>query len=77
MLENHSNFLTKSKFGKMVERTVIDQKMSYMDAIVHLCGENNMEMEDIAKFINPVIKEKIEAEAQRLNYLPKPNTLFS
>lgn len=74
MLE--TEFLTKTKFGKMVEQTVVKDRLSYIDAIVHICESNEIEIEDVAKFINPVIKEKIEAEAQRLNYLPKPNTLF-
>jgi len=74
MLE--AEFLTKSRFGKMVEQTVLQDRLSYIDAIIYICESNEIEIEDVAKFINPVIREKIEAEAQRLNYLPKPNTLF-
>lgn len=70
-----TEFLTKSKFSKMVETTVIKFKLSYIDAIVHLCEQNNIEMEDVGKFINPTLKEKIEAEAMRLNFLPKGNQL--
>ena len=59
----------------MVETTVIKFRLSYIDAIVHLCEQNNIEMEDVGKFINPTLKEKIEAEAMRLNFLPKGNQL--
>jgi hypothetical protein len=69
-------FLTKSKFTKMVEKTVVEYRLSYIDAIVHLCDDNSIEMEDVAKFISPIIKDKIQAEAMRLNLLPKANTLF-
>ena len=71
------NFLTKSKFSKLVERTVIEKRLSYMDAIVWLCEEHNIEIEDCRKFINPIIKDKLEAEARRLNFLPRQNTLDS
>jgi hypothetical protein len=71
------NFLTKSKFSKLVERTVIEKRLSYMDAIVWLCEQHNIEIEDCRKFINPIIKDKLEAEARRLNFLPRQNTLDS
>jgi len=69
------NFLTKSKFSKLVEKTVIEKRLSYMDAIVWLCEQNNIEIEDCRKFINPIIKDKLEAEARRLNFLPRTNEL--
>lgn len=69
------SFLTKSKFSKLIERTVIEKRLSYMDAIVWLCEEHNIEIEDCRKFVNPIIKDKLEAEARRLNYLPRTNEL--
>lgn len=50
-------------------------RMSYMDSIVHLCEENNIEIEDIKKYLNDSIKKNLEAEAMNLNFLPKLNTL--
>ena len=46
-----------------------------MDAIIHLCEEVDVDLEDVRRFISPVIREKLEAEAMRLNYLPKQNML--
>ncbi len=69
------NFLTKAKFSKLVEQTVFEKRLSYMDAIVWLCEQHNIEIEDCRKFINPIIKSKLEAEARRLNFLPKTNEL--
>jgi len=71
------NFLTKAKFSKLVESTVIEKRLSYMDAIVWLCEKHKIEIEDVRKFINPIIKDKLEAEARRLNFLPRQNTLDS
>lgn len=70
-----SKFLTKTKFTKLVEETVKDHRSSYMDAIIHICDNIDVDLEDVKKFISPVIKDKIEAEAMRLNFLPRQNTL--
>ena len=72
-----NEFLSKSKFTKLVEETVIDLKLSYMDAILYLCDKNDLEPDDIKKFVSPIIRDKLEAEAMALNFLPKQNTLDS
>jgi|TARA_B110000908_G_scaffold19741_1_gene22264 hypothetical protein len=69
------NFLTKKRFTKMIEETVRDMKMPYMEAVCHICENNNIEVEDISKYISPVIKGRIEFEGQQLNMLPKGNML--
>lgn len=68
-------FLTKTKFTKLVEETVKNHKSTYMDAIIHICDDIDVDLEDVRRFISPVIKEKLEAEAMRLNFLPRQNTL--
>ncbi len=68
-------FLTKSKFTKLIEETVKDHKSSYMDAIIHICEKIDVDLEDVRRFVSPVIREKLEAEAMRLNFLPRQNTL--
>ena len=70
-------FLTKSKFTKLIEGTVATMKIPYMDAILHVCQKNNIEPEDVKKFISPVIRDKLEAEAMDLNFLPKKNSINS
>ena len=71
------NFLTKNKFTKLIESTVSELSIPYMEAILHVCEKNDIEPEDVRKFISPVIKGKVEAEAMQLNFLPKLNTLDS
>ena len=70
-------FLTKSKFTKLIESTVAEIKIPYMDAILMVCEKNDIEIEDIKKFISPVIRDKLEAEAMDLNFLPKKNSIDS
>lgn len=75
MDSSENNFLSKKKFTKMIETAVKSKGLSYMDAVVYLCDENSIELEDVKKFISLNIKERIEAEAMNLNFLPKGNTL--
>ena len=68
-------FLTKSEFAKLVEKAVIANKMTYMDAVLSLCDENGIDPEDSKKFISGPIMEKLEAEAMKLNLIPRGNEL--
>jgi hypothetical protein len=70
-------FLTKSKFTKLIESTVAELRISYMEAILHVCEKHNIEPEDVKKFVSHIIKDKVEAEAMNLNFLPRKNTLDS
>ena len=70
-------FLTKTKFAKLIEKTVNELKIPYMEAILHVCEKNNIEPEDVKKFISPKIKHKVEVEAMDLKYLPKKNNIDS
>jgi hypothetical protein len=70
-----TQFLTKSKFSVLIENSVIKKKMSYIDAVVDICEKQGIDPEDVRKFIYAPIKDKIEAEAMKLNYLPRGNEL--
>ena len=70
-------FLNKAKFSKLVEKAVGDLKLSYMDAILYICEKNDIEPEDVKKFVSPIIKGKLEAEAMNLNFIPKTNSIDS
>ena len=67
--------MTTAKFSMLIENVVKEKSISYMDAIVDHCDKNGLEIEVMAKLINKVIKEKIEAEAIGLHYLPKVGKL--
>jgi len=63
--------MTSSKFSQIIEEISFEKRIPYMDAIVWYCDKNEVEIEVAAKLINAVLKSKIEAEAQDLNFLPK------
>jgi len=64
-------FMTTARFSTEVEGLVKEDSMSYIDAIIHYCGENNIEIETVPKLISKPLKEKLKYEAQQLNYMKK------
>jgi hypothetical protein len=67
------NFMDKNKFSMTIETLVKDsnKSMNYIDAVVHFCEKRDIEIETVAKLIGPTLKEKIKAEALKLNYIKK------
>jgi|APGre2960657404_1045060.scaffolds.fasta_scaffold366829_1 hypothetical protein len=65
--------MSNEKFIKEIENLVKTYNLDYMDAVVHLCEKNNIEIEAAASIIknNIKIKAKLQATAEDLNYLPK------
>jgi hypothetical protein len=61
--------MTKKKFQGLIETAVRDLSINYLDAIVYLCEKYKIEVEDAKKYISPVIKDKLEADAMRLRYI--------
>lgn len=72
---NETVSLSKKTFTVIIEELVHTKKMSYMDAITYFCEENTLDIEDIVKYISPVIVNKLEAEAMSLNLLPRGSQL--
>ena len=64
-----SNMMNTKAFSILIEEIVIEKRLSYMDAIVHYCDNNEMEIESEAKLVNSKIKESIKLEASELNLL--------
>ena len=67
-----SKFYCSRKFAEEIESFVHSNKgMSYIDAIVHFCENNNIDVETVPKLISKPLKEKLKAEAMNLNFLKK------
>jgi hypothetical protein len=65
-------FFCPSRFAQEVESLVqMNADMNYIDAIIHLCENNNIDLESIPKLISKPLKEKIKYEAMELNFLKK------
>lgn len=65
--------LTPSQFYADIESIVCELRTNYMDAVVHYCEINNVDIETAASIIknNGKIKAIIQNEGEDLNLLPK------
>lgn len=70
-----SDFLNRAEFTKLVEKAVRDLNMTYMDAMIDICDKNNIDPEDVKKFVGAQLQSKLEVEAMNLNLLPKKAVL--
>lgn len=65
-------FMTSAKFSQEVEKIALNNKdMNYIDAVLHLCELNEIEVESVPKLISKPLKEKLKYEAQKLNFIKK------
>jgi len=57
-------------FNSEIEK-IHNNDVDYIDAITTWCEKNNLDIEVIANIIkkDPVIKSKLQADAENLNYL--------
>ena len=69
VIEN--KFLTPSKFAIEIEKIVAEEKINYIDAIVHYCELNELEVESVTKLVSKPLKEKLKWDATRLNFMKR------
>jgi hypothetical protein len=63
------------RFAREVENHVKRFAVSYIDAVIAVCERYGIEPQVAAKFLSKPIIEKIKAEGQELNLLPKNTKL--
>tara|TARA_Y100000996_G_scaffold352274_1_gene291823 strand:+ start:166 stop:387 length:222 start_codon:yes stop_codon:yes gene_type:complete len=63
------SIITPNKFAIIVEDIVRKKRISYIDAVVLYCTENQIDPATTKSMINKNLKEKIAYEAQELNML--------
>ena len=58
-----------------MEGVVKDKRpISYMDAILWYCEQNQIEVESVGRLISKALKEKIQVEASKANLIKIPET---
>ena len=67
--------MTPKKFSILIEDLVKKDKISYIDAIVHYCQVKKMEPAAVKQLVSKALRDKLESDARRLNYLPKISQL--
>ena len=63
--------MTTAKFSQDVEKIAVENSMNYIDAIIHYCEKNEIEIESVPKLISKPLKDKLKYDAQKLNYIKK------
>ena len=71
------DLMTPKKFAMIIEKKVVGDKgqTTYMDAILDYCEKHEIKPDMIAPLVSKPLKEKIEADARELNFLPRVATL--
>jgi hypothetical protein len=64
-------FLCSAQFAQDIEAIVKDGDLGYIDAIVHYCEQNAIDVESVPKLISKPLKEKLKWEATELNFLKR------
>ena len=67
--------ITPKKFALIVDELVRTKRLTHMEAILYYCEQNVIEPDSINKWIDRSLKEKLQADAEALNYLPKTSQL--
>ena len=63
--------ITTKNFTIVIENLAKEKHITHMDAVLHYCEQEGIEPEAISSLISKGLKEKIEANARDLNFLPK------
>lgn len=63
--------MTPARFSQEVEKIAYENSMNYIDAIIHYCEFNEIEIESVPKLISKPLKEKLKYDAQKLNFMKK------
>ena len=69
MKELKDKFMTQAKFSAAVEEVVknSDGLVNYIDAVIVVCDDLDIEVETVNKLISKPLKDKIKFNAQQLN----------
>jgi hypothetical protein len=54
---------------RRTQRYVLNEEMSYAEAIVEICEQMEIEPEDMARIIKGPLKDKLNAEAESRNII--------
>ena len=68
---NNMAFTTSKTFTVAIENIAKDLNITHMDAILYYCDKEGIEPDSVGSLISKGLKEKIEANARDLNFLPK------
>ena len=67
--------MNSKEFSLIIEGVVRDKRpITYMEAILWYCEENQLEVDSVGRLISKSLKEKIQVEASKANLIKIPET---
>ena len=66
---------TTKTFSMEIENIAKEKRITHMEAILWHCNKQGIEPDTVSSLISKSLKEKIEANARELNFLPRLATL--
>tara|TARA_B100000085_G_scaffold119535_1_gene108921 strand:+ start:512 stop:727 length:216 start_codon:yes stop_codon:yes gene_type:complete len=61
--------MNSKEFSLKIESIVKEKKITYMDAVIDYCNNNDIDLGTVNPMINKSLKEKIKAEAINLKMI--------
>ena len=65
------SFTTSKAFTIAIENIAKEKKLTHMDAVLYYCEKEGIEPDSVGSLVSKGLKEKIEANARELNFLPR------
>ena len=62
---------TTKTFSLQIENIAKEKKITHMEAVLWYCKNEGIEPDTVSNLLSKGLKEKIEANARDLNFLPK------
>jgi|TARA_B100001996_G_scaffold116919_1_gene88513 hypothetical protein len=62
---------TTKTFSLEIENIAKEKKVTHMEAVLWYCKKEGIEPDTVGSLISKSLKEKIEANARELNFLPR------
>jgi len=62
---------TSKSFTTAIENIAREKQITHMEAVLWYCNKEGLEPDTVSSLISKGLKEKIEANARDLNFLPK------
>ena len=61
--------MNSKEFSLKIESIVKEKRITYMDAVIDYCNNNDIDLSTVNPMINKSLKEKIKAEAINLKMI--------
>ena len=62
---------TSKTLSLQIENIVQEKNLTHMEAVLWYCSKEGIEPDTVNTLISKALKEKIEANARELNFLPR------